>query len=249
LLKTRTEATEHYDRIEGELDSDMLYSVPLKNKRIFSQTTPGEAIDTAVSILIDESLSMCSGDRFEGARCMAIALGETLSALAIPFEVIGFDTVGMLHGSIGSRNRTNSMNYRIFKSFDENYRAVKERFGSISYGGSNIDGEAVLAIAKRLASRRETRKILIVLSDGTPECYGLSRLVLKNHLREVVERVTASGIEVLGIGIQTNCVREFYGAAQGANYIVVNDVNKLAIEVYKAFRAMLQGQRKDRRVV
>ena len=75
----------------------------------------------------------------------------------------------------------------------------------------NVDGESLLWAAKRLLKRPEDRKILIVQSDGFPNCPvlpGESRLALSEHLSAVVPRVEATGIEVIGIGIMDDAVKK-----------------------------------------
>jgi len=94
----------------------------------------------------------------------------------------------------------------VFKSFDSPDAAGLTAVSGIA---NNLDGESVLWQARRLAQRPEARKVLIVLSDGLPN--GSNRRAQgERYLAESVRRVTASGIEVYGIGIGTDHVRHYY---------------------------------------
>lgn len=73
----------------------------------------------------------------------------------------------------------------------------------------NLDGEAVLWQARRLASRPEKRRVMFVLSDGMPSGARDNRLGAE-FLKECVQRVITAGIEVYGIGIETDAVKHFY---------------------------------------
>jgi cobalamin biosynthesis protein CobT len=244
LIRSRSASLYEGDHERGEIDTASLYSLRLGNKRVFSERMPESTLDTAVSVVIDLSGSMGSGmQRGNGAhaaKLMAIALGETFAALNIPFEIIGFHNPGDAYSSPTSPegfswSRWLSFEFHVFKAFNETYRATKQRLSSITGHSENVDGEAVLAIARRLAARDESRKILFVLSDGQP-CGGCDDAKARAHLQDVVKLITSSGIEVFGIGAHSAHVKSYYGREQGASYIVVNDISNLAVEVYRLMK-------------
>ena len=248
LVKSRELSTMVFDKNEGEIDSDVLSTVSTGNKRIYSQEILGESLDTAISILVDESGSMGSSTNESNCAYFAqratIGLAETFSSLNIPFEIIGFQNIWVNHhkltdGVKNSGSRSEPFLFNIYKDFKEKYRKVKYRLGSIEGGGNNCDGEAVLETAKRLSLRTEERKILIVISDGAPRGGGVSHIILEKHLKEIVKKVSDSGIEVLGIGAGSKEVTRFYTKENGASCIVVDDLNKLAITVYKGMKDLL----------
>jgi cobalamin biosynthesis protein CobT len=245
LIRAQAEDTMIGDRDSGELDDDALYSVKTGNRRVYTQTVNGTPLDTAVSILIDQSGSM-GGERIKCAREMAVALSETFAALGVPFEVIGFDNGEAVEFSSPGHLRSQPFRFSLFKTFNENFRRVKTRLGRIRAGGDNADGEAVLEAAKRLVVRPETRKILFVLSDGSPACYTVNGIVIEKHLHEVIENVTAAGIEVVGIGCQYEGVRDYYNPEHGASCVVIHDISKLAVGVYKVMKEQLLGKGKKR---
>lgn len=234
---------------KGKLDKSRLAQVPAGNCNVFQVEREGETLDAAVSVLIDLSGSMGSGTsphhKAYYAKMMAIALGETFSALNIPFEIIGFsnDWDVSAHCPAGTV-RDEPIVYKVFKDFGDNFKRVRTRLNSITGKGNNTDGEALLAVATRLAQRQESRKIQFVLSDGMPAGGGVGRQMLCEHLKEVIELVTKAGIEVVGIGAQTDHIKDFYSKEHGASGIVIDDMDKLAVEVYKLMRAMLLNKKR-----
>jgi len=253
LIKARSLGTMVNDQDEGELDADALFSVKLGNRRIYTQMVEGDVMDTAISMMLDLSGSMGDGHmpgcKAYYTRVMAIALAETFNALGIPFEVIGFYNLfnpSISSGSYGKHVRTQSYVFPIFKAFDEPYKKVQNRFGSIDGNQDNADGEALLAISKRLALRTEARKILFVLSDGLPNANRTNDSVIIKHLKDTVKKVTAAGIEVIGIGANSTSVTKFYNDETGASNMVVHDIDTLAVEVFKVMKERLLKNRRNR---
>jgi len=242
-VQLQTDAEDHIegDKEGGSVDAATLYSLRLGNKRIFSRRIPGDVLDTAVSMLIDQSGSMHERCKYTRAAESAIALGETLDSFAIPFEVVGFDNdYDHRVEREGPYTRYAPFNYVVYKSFAERYKNVRERFAGIYAGAYNIDGEAVLAVARRLAVRPEQRKIMFVLSDGIPHGGMWEHApVVVWHLGEAVRIVARSGIEIYGIGIDSDCVEEFYTPKNGSAHVVVEDIDELATQVVKLLSGSL----------
>jgi len=229
---------------KGKLDKARLAQVPTGNVNVFQVEKEGETLDTAISVVIDLSGSMGPGydPKYKAyyAKLMAIALSETFDALNVPFEVIGFHndwnaSVSIMPGT----QRGEPIEYVIFKDFGEKYKRVRTRMNAITGDGNNTDGEAIMACALRLAKRPEARKIMFILSDGMPAGGGVDRGVLCKHLEEVITEITKAGIEVVGIGAMTDHIKDFYNKEHGASGAVINDMTKLAVEVYKLMRAKL----------
>ena len=96
--------------------------------------------------------------------------------------------------------------YAVFKSYDiSTLDALRYARGY----AENLDGEAVLWQARRLAHRPERRRVMIVLSDGMPAGTHNDR-VTAEYLKTTVARVMEAGIEVYGVGIETDAVKHFY---------------------------------------
>jgi cobalamin biosynthesis protein CobT len=193
--------------------------------RIYKRLEEGENQDTAVCLLWDCSGSMGSSDvpsnKAALARIAAVAFHEALLRAGIVHEVLGFNTAGKVPAELTKAVRDAAKrgeDMTRYSRLDEtDNRMVFVEYGqadgraitAITGGAANRDGECVLWAAKRLAARPERRKILIVGSDGQPSGarYGETE---RNYLRQVVDRVTAAGIEVVGIGIMDESVKNYY---------------------------------------
>lgn len=216
------------------------------DRRFWQKRADSEWIDTAVTLLWDCSGSMGSSGFFQRgayedytgnkaalARIAAVAFHEALKSADVPHEVLGFNTAGEVpealfaavqrardEGDDLSRySRTDDVDKRmVFKSFDDDDgRAIAHITGQ----ACNRDGECVLWAAKRLADRPEQRKVLIVGSDGQPSgaTYGFLE---EKYLADVVQKILGAGIEVIGIGIMDESVKDYY-----PNYVVLNQADEL----------------------
>jgi hypothetical protein len=91
----------------------------------------------------------------------------------------------------------------------------------------NIDGESILALLQHFSGRQEDRKIMIVLSDGSPAAQGRG---LTGHLKMVTKQIEQdTDIHLLGIGILTDAPRHFY-----RDNICLNNVGDLARNAHQA---------------
>jgi cobalamin biosynthesis protein CobT len=249
-LMSQREARIERDRERGDIDNSALYGLRMGNKRVFTTRTKEAAVNTAVTILVDQSGSMAGG-KMACAKRTAIALAETLDALQIPFEVIGFHNYyETRHGRpVITRKRTPGttrwlpFEFDLYKTFDEKFKPVRTRFVNMKAGHENVDGEAVLQVARRLAQRSEPRKIMFVLSDGHP-CGGADYSTAHWHLNEAVRKVAKAGIEIYGVGMQTESVRSYFNKENGSDHMVVNDMGTLAVRVFKLMRNKLTNGRR-----
>jgi cobalamin biosynthesis protein CobT len=227
------------DKERGGIDSGTLATLRTGNKRIFAERTPDVDTDTAVGILIDQSGSM-GGVKAATAAKAAIALSECLSKVGIPFAVWGFDNPG---GSVGYGDglysRVEACETVVYKDFHEQFQAVRTRMVNVFGRGNNTDGEFVLSSARILARRSESRKILMVLSDGEPAAGGSGD---DAHLKDAVRRTIAAGIEVFGIGILTDAPRRFY-----PDWAHVDKLDSLAVVVFQMLRKYLLDRKTFRR--
>lgn len=233
----------------GERERGMLNNRTLANMIVdknyrtpFRQFTKTDTRDVAVQLVLDCSGSM-GGNKIEVARQTGLAFGEALKNIGVACEIVGFNTNDNRSMYGGARNlgagdvaRFNrfgtALNHMIFKSFDSNSLNGICRAES---GGCNADGESITWAAKRLADRREKRKIMIVLSDGQPSYGGANHEVLAGDLKRVINLMPKAGIEAIGIGICTDDPKLFY-----KDYLVVNDVSKLATTVITKLAKLLE---------
>ena len=99
-------------------------------------------------------------------------------------------------------------------------------------------GEAMGVAAARLAPRPETRKILLVLTDGKAGCEGGGDAAAV-HAREMTRRITKAGIELIGVGILDENIREVV-----ADSIVIQKLEELPAQLCKLLgRTLKRGLR------
>jgi len=127
-----------------------------------------------------------------------------------------------------------------FKRFDQ-----QEGLGlcHVSGNSQNLDGEAVIWQARRLAQRPERRRVLFVLSDGHP-AGSRDNAQGARYLSEAVARVMEAGIEVYGLGIMSKAVEQFYPLSW-----VVSDVHDLARVAVDAMTDVIVRNRSERECV
>jgi len=244
LLRSRTHRGAVMDQDSGSLDNGALYRLRTGSKQIFFQPSAKVELDTAVTLLIDCSGSM-AGNKIHMARQTALILSEILNQLGIAIEIIGFNALHPrrcgdakqsgdkkfeefqkhYEQAHGHYNRYWGLRHYIAKSFNDNYNQAKYRLLGLDNNSSscNCDNESIMFAAKRLAERTEKRKMLIVLSDGQPNLeWGTDLSLLKSDLNNVIRKVIKAGIELIGIGLDVDYVKQFY-----PEYAVINDMDKM----------------------
>ena len=229
-----------FDLDEGILDTSKLSRVivdPL-NSLSFKKEKDTKFKDTVVTLLIDNSGSM-RGKPITVAAICADILAKTLERCSVKVEILGFTTKNWKGGKSREEwtaqnkpmnpGRLNDLRHIIYKSADVNWRQAKNNLGLMLKEGilkENIDGEALNWAYKRLTTRKEERKILLVISDGAPvDDSTLSANFsnyLENNLRKTIKSIeNDTKIELLAIGIGHD-VSRYYAKA-----IKISDVNDL----------------------
>jgi len=174
--------------------------------------------DTALTILLDNSGSMRGNPIVMSAMACEI-IAEILEKFSIKTEIIGFTTADWRGGRVKKQwemsgreknpGRLNEIRHIIYKSFNQSFKKSKINLGLMLKEGilkENIDGEALLFARSRLMQQNENRKILMVISDGTPvddsTAHANEGDILSDHLRLVINSIEKQGkIEIIGIGI------------------------------------------------
>ncbi len=183
--------------------------------------------DYAISLLVDLSGSM-QGLKIGEAFDATILFTEVLNSLGIKNEILGF-------------------NIRIYE-----YQKFNEKFSNdirkkiitmknqVNLPGNedNDDGWAVEEAVKRLGSRKEKEKLLLVISDGEPDPSS-SHNGPEYELGSVVEKIIKEGkVKVVGLGLGSSgisAVKQFYPRHLLANSLeeMIEKIGDLLLEVIK----------------
>ncbi len=230
-----------FDLEEGVLDTARLTRIITDPTSPLSFKAESESPfrDTVVTLLLDNSGSMRGRPIMVAAVCADI-LARTLERCGVKVEILGFTTrawkggqsreAWITAGKPAGPGRLNDLRHIIYKAADAPWRRAKKNLGLMMREGllkENIDGEALLWAHDRLMARPEARRILMVISDGSPVDDSTqsanAALYLDKHLRQVIAEIEdRSPVELLAIGIGHDVTRWYRRA------VTLVDVEQLA---------------------
>lgn len=227
------------ERRGKRVDRNVLHRIPCGERNLFKKKVESDIKDVCFSLVVDESGSMW-GQKCEQSRYAAIMFSEILSAIRVPFEVIGYTTTGLsdkqraeqtkyAHCSNHSYNRADNLQHNMYKRFDEKYEYAKVRLAQIGASGCNYDQDHMEFVWNRVKKREEKRKVIIWLSDGQP-CGGEEA---RFKLKWMVNMIgLTEGCDIIGIGIQSDYVADFYH-----KHVIIDDVKQLGMNVVRLVEA------------
>ncbi len=228
LLLAQQQRSWETEQEEGELDARRLsrlvtdpnWTTPYQREKV------SDMRDTIITLLIDNSGSM-RGRPITLAAMSADILAQSLERCGVKSEILGFTTrewkggdsrkSWLAAGQPYRPGRLNDLRHIVYKSADQRAAAGRRNLGLMLRDGvlkENIDGEAILWAHDRLMARQESRRILMVISDGAPvDDATLSANdvgYLDAHLRATIQRIEdKSPVELLAIGIGHDVTRYY----------------------------------------
>ena len=171
------------------------------------QIIPDGKITVAFGILVDESGSMNFYEKKERARRTAILIEDVLRTLDVPLMVTGHST-GYPQGH---REQTLTV-LNCYKDFDTRDGKDYLRLTNITAKGGNIDGAAITYMGEKLLKRPETKKVLIVISDGEPAGHSFYSNFAKEDTKLAAQHYRKKGVEVFGAVLdEVMNVSQLYG--------------------------------------
>ena len=212
------------DQEEGLIDGSrlsQLISSPM-DRRLFKQPQQQLQNQSSVSFLID-----CSGSMKENAETVTLIvdlLSRAIERSGALTEVLGFSTNAWNGGKPYRRwlsqgrkphpGRLNERDHRIFKGSHTRWKHARLSLMALlklDLYREGIDGEAVHWACQRLLQQPTQRKLLYVISDGSPMDSATNLTndehYLNNHLQQVLEHYAQQGVEVWGISINLDLSR------------------------------------------
>lgn len=204
---------------EGRIDGARLAQLVASpaERRLFRHERELPVADCVVSLLIDCSGSM--KQHIETVALWADVLARALEQAGAACEVLGFTTGAWNGGRVmrdwrrdGAPRRPGRLNetlHIVFKDAATPWRRARAGLAALLKADlfrEGVDGEAVDWAATRLAQRDEARRVLIVISDGSPmdgaTALANGELYLDHHLVEAVQRhESARQIEISALGV------------------------------------------------
>ncbi|MDN6714432.1 MAG: cobaltochelatase subunit CobT [Acetobacter sp.] len=249
-----------FDLEEGMLDAGRLSRIVV-NPRLslsYKQEKDTEFRDTVVTLLIDNSGSMRGRPISVAASCGDI-LARTLERCGVKVEILGFTTRAWKGGQSRelwvqnnkpeNPGRLNDLRHIVYKGADTPWRRARTNLGLMLREGllkENIDGEALLWAWRRIKSRPEARKILMVISDGAPVDDSTLSVnpasYLEDHLREVISMIeNRSPVELSAIGIGHDVTRYYQRA------VTITDAEELGGTMLQSLSALFDEKRMRKR--
>ena len=208
LLEDRTNHRDIYGE-DGRLCGRRLVSAMSGEQRVFRRAT-GEntGLDVAVSLMIDCSGSM-RGPDIELAKAAGYAVSEALSkydSQGVALEVLGF----------------NDAIFRI-KNFEESFPSRSKCFKALNANGGTRFQATLLQCVKKLATRKEARKIVLFVTDGD----------LGTDPAAAVDTLAVEGVEVRGVlvGAENDA---FFVNANIKHFGMAKDASGIPAAVFKA---------------
>ena len=209
-----------FDLEEGVIDGSRLGAFVASGGRArpFKQESESPFPGTVVSLLIDHSGSMRGRPMLIAALTVEV-FAQVLERCGVKCEVLGFTTRDWNGGQPANEwaasgypenpGRLNALEHIVIKGADVPWRRARVGLGLFLHDEmlkENIDGEALVWAHGRLLARTEPRRILVVISDGTPmdeaTLAANGHEFLETHLQVVVEDIERrSRVQLAAIGI------------------------------------------------
>ena len=225
-LMSKVQRGWHGGQTKGRLDSRRLVGAYTGSESVYKSRDVGDDLDVAVMIAVDHSGSMRHKKRIWMAQKAVIALAEALEPTQVKLSIQGFKTKKIptkWHKQFREDTAAGATYSSIspillleYKKFEQPLHRCRSVIGGMidsfyrlgSY--HNIDGASVKKLGEQMLHRKEKRKILMVMSDGMPEDDEMRRDQMGADLKAVIDNLESKGVEVFGVGIQTNAVERFY---------------------------------------
>ena len=245
-----------YAETQGYIDGRRLSQVIATptERRVFKNIRHQPHSDCVLSFLVD-----CSGSMKEHSMNVAILLdvfARAAEAAGIKTEILGFTTTNwgggkamkdwIKQGKPRNPGRLSGTNHMVFKEADKTWKKSRNSiagFTKTDIYHEGIDGEAITWAAGRLADRPEQKKILTVVSDGSPMDSGTNLAnddyYLDNHLKDVImDFENSSQLEIFGLGVKLDLSNYFryytiLHLEEQLNNSTFNDILKLWLSRFK----------------
>lgn len=161
----------------GKIDTRRLHGVAVGNPRVFATHQARPAINTALHVLLDTSGSMRERIGLANQCCRAVAqamalIGVSVGITAFPGSESGTVVPLLRHGERPGQ-----------------YQDVGAR-------GMTPMGEALWWVLQRLSILPEQRRMVLIITDGSPD--GAA------NVRAAIKAAAAQGVEVYGLGIESS---------------------------------------------
>ena len=200
----------------GKVDLHRLHRVVACERRIFLRRGDGQGVSAAVHILLDCSGSMRKRIHFASGVCHAVA--KTLALVGVNAAVTAFPAVTVDDGIACS-----------VAPIVRHGQRVHSRF-ALSASGRTPMCEALWWTLQQMVPLKESRRIVLIITDGTPDDVGA--------MHEAAKAALGCGFELYGLGIDSPGIFTLLPASS----VNIKEMHELAPAVFRLFgQALTRG--------
>lgn len=223
VLKAREEESDENGYLMGQRFNAR--DVVNRDGKYFSrQNEPDGKPKIVFGVLIDESGSMDSNQKFVKARKIAILLEDTLRRLETKLLVVG---------------HTNNINECTLYSYvDPNTVDGKDKYrlARIEARSGNIDGAAITYMGDKLLKCPEQIKVLIVISDGKPAGMSYYSKDRVTDTKLAIAKYRKKGVRVFGAVVDDyEDIKDIYSEEFCFDCRTYTELEKQLVKLIKRF--------------
>lgn len=212
----------------GKIDVGRLARLAVSESKVFVRPGERRGANTAVHVLLDCSYSM-RGTKIKLAVQAAYALALALTRIkGVSLAISAFP------GGQRYFRDMDSPGWQTVMPLISWHDKLHARFDVPCQGGTPL-AEALWWVLQDMQFVRESRKIILIVSDGEPDDAALAR--------DAIHSVQAGGIEIYGIGIETLAMRRLFSEEHSRS---VYDLKDLAPAIFDMLQNSLLRKRMER---
>ena len=174
----------------GRLDSRQLHRMSVADPRIFKRNGKKQGMNTAIHILFDCSGSMRRRIKLTTQVCHAVAMA--LGAI----DGINVGVTAFPAGTPADGGNGNPQGPTVCPILAHG-ELMHSRF-AMSAAGCTPLGEALWWVMQHMLSLSESRKIVLILTDGDPDSFNVAN--------DAIESGRHFGVEIYGLGIMSEAI-------------------------------------------
>lgn len=209
-LQTRTLSRTHESVRGNRISPRKIHRTGQYDRRLFVHQDDQKGVETAVYLLADTSGSMNGHGRIEMLRPSLYAVADAMKSIQGVKVGAGVFPLNQTVIPMGS-----------------DPRASLKRLNLVAAGSTPMATSLAWA-GRQLANRKEPRRILMILTDGTPAFHT------HGAVKATTDALEAMGIEVFAIGIQHDGVEELF-----EKHCVITDLEMLPVKMIEMLKQSL----------
>jgi cobalamin biosynthesis protein CobT len=188
MLQATKRQPVHFGTTGKKIKAKRLVGMSVGDPRIFSKKIETKAMNTAVVICVDYSGSMSGATKVSNP-----------AAFAVHHALFGLPGTAVATMSFGTITCEGKDSFLVLVGFGE--KPISSQFNLPAQGGTPTT-EVIWGARALLLERPEKRKIIMVVTDGSPNSTTTAK--------EAIKRTEQDGIQVCAIGIDTQCVKHLF---------------------------------------